>query len=73
MREKFGLIIHWIGFLLGTILSSGAVFFLHGFATKTFLLFLILVLFFVPFGVCWSIRRGLTGFAGFFPWYSKPD
>ena len=73
MRKKFGLIIHWIGFLLGTILSSGSVIILHGFATKTFLLFLILVLFFVPFGVCWSIRRSLTGFAGFFPWQSKSD
>ncbi len=73
MREKFGLIIHWIGFVLGIILSSSAGIFLHGFATKTFLLFLILVLFFIPFGLCWTIRRSLTGFAGFLPWKKKPD
>ena len=73
MREKFGLIIHWIGFVLGIILSSGAVIFLYGFATKTLLLFLIVVLFFIPFGLCWTIRRGLTGFAGFFPWKRKRD
>ena len=48
MREKFGLIIHWIGFVLGIILSGGAVIFLYGFATKTLLLFLIVVLFFIP-------------------------
>ena len=73
MREKFGLIIHWIGFVLGIILSSGAVIFLYGFATKTFLLFLIVVLFFIPFGLCWTIRRSLTGFAGFLPWKRKRD
>ena len=68
MREKFGLIIHCIGFVLGIILSSGATIFLYGFATKILLLFLIIVLFFIPFGFCWTIRRSLTGFAGFFPW-----
>ena len=73
MREKFGLIIHWIGFVLGIILSSGATIFLYGFATKTLLLFLIIVLFFIPFGFCWTIRRSLTGFAGFFPWKRKTD
>ena len=73
MREKFGLIIHWIGFLLGTVFSGGALIFLNGFATNTFLGFLVIVLFFTPFGLCWTIRRSLTGFAGFFPWKRKPD
>jgi len=72
MRENFGLIIHWIGFSLGLFLSSGAAFFLHGFATNTFLIFLVLILFFTPFGLCWAIRRSLTGYAGFLPWTKRP-
>jgi hypothetical protein len=68
MREKFGLIIHWIGFLLGLILSGGAVFALQGFATVFFLVPLVMVLFLIPNTLTWGVRRMIVGGNGFFPW-----
>ena len=68
MREKFGLIIHWIGFSIGLVFSLGILWFLTGFATTPLLILLVTLTFAIPFGSCWLIRRVITGYAGFFPW-----
>jgi|GEM_PF-2346889 hypothetical protein len=67
-RGKYGLIIHWIGFMLGLILSSGAVLALRGFATLVFLVPLVMILFLIPNTIAWGIRRMIIGRNGFFPW-----
>jgi hypothetical protein len=68
MRGKFGLIIHWIGFVLGLTLSGGAVLALRGFATVFVLVPLVMILFLIPNTLTWGIRRVIVGGNGFFPW-----
>lgn len=68
MREKFGLIIHWIGFVLGLMLSGGAVLALQGFATLFVLVPLAMILFLIPNTLTWGIRRMIVGGNGFLPW-----
>jgi hypothetical protein len=71
MREKFGLIIHWIGFVLGLMLSGGAVLALQGFATMFVLVPLVTILFLIPNTLTWCIRRMIVGGKGFFPWQAS--
>lgn len=68
MREKFGLIIHWIGFVLGLTLSGGAALALRGFATVFVLVPLVMILFLIPNTLTWGIRRLIVGGNRFFPW-----
>jgi hypothetical protein len=71
MRDKFGLVIHWIGFALGIFLTLGTIFSLNSFATMPILISFSAVSFLIPYGITWTIRRAITGYASFFPWTKK--